>query len=180
MECPRCRLENPPTAERCDCGYGFVVDSDNARRSTAAASDAGATPGSNGTAEFLLRLLLASVVVGLPLIGIAVGRSGRSALAGDETLTGDLVLVAVLAVTSLLAIASILVAAVSRSRRAVVLGAIGSTVAIVPVCFLMAATSYYLGWPIRGEGVMPWIILLLNGLWIAAGLGTWRWLERRL
>lgn len=24
MECPRCRLENPPTAERCDCGYDFL------------------------------------------------------------------------------------------------------------------------------------------------------------
>ena len=23
MECPRCRLENPPTAQRCDCGYDF-------------------------------------------------------------------------------------------------------------------------------------------------------------
>jgi len=23
MRCPNCRLENPPTAERCDCGYDF-------------------------------------------------------------------------------------------------------------------------------------------------------------
>jgi hypothetical protein len=23
MECPRCRIENPPTAEICDCGYCF-------------------------------------------------------------------------------------------------------------------------------------------------------------
>jgi uncharacterized RDD family membrane protein YckC len=24
MRCPRCRLENPPTAQRCDCGYDFA------------------------------------------------------------------------------------------------------------------------------------------------------------
>ena len=23
MECPHCRLINPPTAQRCDCGYDF-------------------------------------------------------------------------------------------------------------------------------------------------------------
>lgn len=23
MQCPRCRLENPPTAQVCDCGYSF-------------------------------------------------------------------------------------------------------------------------------------------------------------
>ena len=25
MQCPRCRLENPPSAEVCDCGYSFVA-----------------------------------------------------------------------------------------------------------------------------------------------------------
>ena len=25
MKCPACKLENPPTAERCDCGYDFAL-----------------------------------------------------------------------------------------------------------------------------------------------------------
>jgi len=27
MECPRCHLENPPSAEYCECGYSFVTKS---------------------------------------------------------------------------------------------------------------------------------------------------------
>lgn len=25
MQCPKCKLENPDTAQRCDCGYDFVT-----------------------------------------------------------------------------------------------------------------------------------------------------------
>jgi hypothetical protein len=27
MQCPKCRLENPPSTETCDCGYSFVTRS---------------------------------------------------------------------------------------------------------------------------------------------------------
>ena len=27
MLCPTCKLENPPTAQRCDCGYDFITKS---------------------------------------------------------------------------------------------------------------------------------------------------------
>ena len=31
MECPKCEVVNPDTAERCDCGYDFVADPMGAR-----------------------------------------------------------------------------------------------------------------------------------------------------
>ncbi len=32
MECPRCKLVNPPTAKRCDCGYDFNTETMELRR----------------------------------------------------------------------------------------------------------------------------------------------------
>jgi hypothetical protein len=36
MECPRCRLENPPSAPVCDCGYSFVAKALNPAAAAAA------------------------------------------------------------------------------------------------------------------------------------------------
>src|ERR1035438_8397569 len=41
MECPRCHLENPPSAERCDCGYSFAKRSSPPRSQTQAVSAKG-------------------------------------------------------------------------------------------------------------------------------------------
>ena len=37
MECPICRLQSPPEAERCDCGYDFVAGVDPLAASRVAA-----------------------------------------------------------------------------------------------------------------------------------------------
>jgi uncharacterized RDD family membrane protein YckC len=41
MRCPKCKLENPPTAARCDCGYDFASGQMRASYATPAASAAG-------------------------------------------------------------------------------------------------------------------------------------------
>ena len=73
-DCPKCRLVNPPSAQRCDCGYDFVT-----------ATVEGSYLGTAGTARIEGPSIgeLALCVL-LPLIGlfaglIARGRGRRSA-----------------------------------------------------------------------------------------------------
>ena len=50
MRCPSCRLQNPQTAGRCDCGYEFVRLAEGPRASLAA------VPASSGTVASVLYL----------------------------------------------------------------------------------------------------------------------------
>src|SRR5215831_14197134 len=60
MNCPRCRLINPETAQRCDCGYDFISKSVEKPHFTSSPS----TP--------LSRVAIGAQVVALVLAGGAV------------------------------------------------------------------------------------------------------------
>ena len=62
-DCPKCRLVNPPDAQRCDCGYDFV--SQTVKESYLGGADRSARTDLT-TVEILF-------CVFLPVIGIALG-----------------------------------------------------------------------------------------------------------
>ena len=68
-DCPKCGLVNPPSAQRCDCGYDFV--SRTTERSYLGAGAAANTFGAPSVIEL-------AVCVLLPLIGLLLGLSARS------------------------------------------------------------------------------------------------------
>lgn len=49
QDCPKCRLVNPPNAQRCDCGYDFASKSMQKSYATGSGGDAGP----DGCAKFL-------------------------------------------------------------------------------------------------------------------------------
>lgn len=71
QDCPRCRLVNPPTAQRCDCGYDFAARAVRPSYLPGAASASLAHP---SLGELALCVLAAPV--GL-LLGAQTRRRGR-------------------------------------------------------------------------------------------------------
>jgi|GEM_PF-3117835 len=69
QDCPRCGLVNPPSAQRCDCGYDFV--SRSAQQSYLGSQAVADSFGSPSASEL-------AVCVLLPFIGLLLGLSARS------------------------------------------------------------------------------------------------------
>lgn len=72
MECPRCRLLNPDSAEVCDCGYNFKTGNVQKSYSKATAPTSGVKGGSFAASSFRTLAGLGKGIATLGWIGIVV------------------------------------------------------------------------------------------------------------
>lgn len=77
MDCPRCGLTNPPSAQRCDCGYSFAGSSGGSGGHVTASAP---RQRQNGRVFGFAVLVLISVA--------ALGRSALAVLQSDSTAYG--------------------------------------------------------------------------------------------
>jgi hypothetical protein len=61
MQCPKCKLESPPEAERCDCGYDFKLGTMKASYLTPKQRQA-ARIGASGTAAIVILYLVLKII----------------------------------------------------------------------------------------------------------------------
>jgi hypothetical protein len=77
MDCPNCKLVNPPTASRCDCGYDFQTHT--VERSYLTERDKRLSRTGTGVAGvvliayFVLRLMSAAVAKHSLALGVSIG-----------------------------------------------------------------------------------------------------------
>lgn len=64
MRCPLCKLENPPEAEKCDCGYSFVNSRPEAPASAAVIPGSANVPHAEGFRIFGIILILLGLLIG--------------------------------------------------------------------------------------------------------------------
>jgi hypothetical protein len=70
MKCPQCRLENPPSAERCDCGHAFVAN--------ASPWKPAATAPPSQSSKLANKLLYGAAIGAVIAIAIIIGSMGGS------------------------------------------------------------------------------------------------------
>ena len=131
------------------------------------------------TASPLLRTLLLALLW-LPPIGLvrACGEA-RRAKSADETLEGSILTLALVGGVAGLGVLVLIRSAVSaRMSPLEKILATAIAMSVVPLYFLLSATSWYIGWPTRGGSVLAsGAVLALNGLWVVLVVATWKRLE---
>ncbi|MBN9523904.1 hypothetical protein J0H58_36240 [bacterium] len=89
--CPRCRLVNPPAAQRCDCGYDFLtqtVEQSYLTRLASAGPDAGSRVAGYGCLLLTPFLLLSGVLSAVKAVGAGGDSAGALGYACGSILPG--------------------------------------------------------------------------------------------
>jgi hypothetical protein len=132
------------------------------------------------TASPLLRTLLVALLCLPPMGLVRACREARGTQSADETLEGSVLIVALMGAVAGLGVVVLIKSAVSaRMSQPEKLLATGVAMSVVPLYFLLSATSWYIGWPTRGASVLAsGAVFALNGLWVVLVVATWKRLER--
>lgn len=128
------------------------------------------------TASPIFRMLWLALLC-LPLICLVWAfDSRRHARSADEGLEHMFALVALFGLVALLGLVVFLRSLMSDNMRTperLIAASVG--LSVVPMYFLLSATSWYIGWPGRGPSTpIAALILGLNALWVALVLATGR------
>jgi uncharacterized membrane protein len=120
----------------------------------------------------MVSLLWGCLLVSPPLALFSAYETGRRAQSADEALGDNLLGLCLFAITVLVAAAVAVRTLASRImtlRDKVTLALMCASV--IPLYFLMAATSWYIGWPERGRSILGTVgVLALNALWMLVAL----------
>jgi hypothetical protein len=116
----------------------------------------------------MVRVLVGGLLVGPPLVFLQAFEVGRRASSADEGLEGAFLIVSAFLALAVLAIVVFIRAAISERMglrgRLIVMGL---ALSVVPMYFLVSATSWYIGWPGRASDWLATLgVSVLNLVWL--------------